>query len=237
MFKIAVCDDDNKVRAELKKHLKEYKVDSTTITSYCCGEDLLKDKSHFDLIFLDISMTGMDGIETARGIRTYDKNVKIVYLTSFTDYTNLAFEVHAFGYLHKPINREQIFKQLDEALVYRLEAEGENSIEFMTSEGVVRLLPRDIYYFEYLNRRVIVKTRDANYSIKEKITVIADTMDKYNFRAPHKSFVVNLLHVKSIKGYDIYLMDGSIVPLSQKKSTEFRENFNIFLSKHIQKNM
>ncbi|MPM32316.1 Transcriptional regulatory protein YpdB [bioreactor metagenome] len=237
MFKIAICDDDNKVRDELKKHLEEYKGDNTAITSYCCGEDLLKEKRHFDLIFLDISMTGMDGIETARVIRAYDKNVKIIYLTSFTDYTNLAFEVHAFGYLHKPINREQIFKQLYEALAYRLEAEGENSIEFITSEGVVRLSPRDIYYFEYLNRRVIVKTTQVNYCIKEKITVIADTMAKYNFRAPHKSFVVNLLYVKAIKGYDIYLMDGSIVPLSQKKSTEFRENFNIFLSKHIQKNM
>jgi len=237
MFKIAICDDDNKVRDELKEHLEEYKGDSTAITSYFCGEDLLKEKCHFDLVFLDISMTGMDGIETARGIRAYDKNVKIIYLTSFTDYTNLAFEVHAFGYLHKPINREQIFKQLNEALAYRLEAEGENSIEFITSDGVVRISPKDIYYFEYLNRRVVVKTIQANYSIKEKITVIADTMAKYNFRTPHKSFVVNLLYVKAIKGYDIYLMDGSIVPLSQKKSTEFRENFNIFLSKHIQKKM
>ena len=52
---------------------------------------------------------------------------------------------------------------------------------------------------------------------------------------PHKSFTVNLFYVKSIKGYDIIMMDGSIIPLSQKKSAEFRDQFNVFLQNHINK--
>ena len=58
-------------------------------------------------------------------------------------------------------------------------------------------------------------------------------MEKYGFCMPHKSFVVNLYQVKSLKGYDITMMDGSVVPLSQKKSVEFREKLSSFLARQI----
>ena len=233
MINIAICDDDKNVIIQLEKHLDEYEGDKCIVTTYNCGEDFLRDRKSFNIIFLDISMAGMDGIETAKKIRGYDKNVKIVYVTNFTDYANLAFEVHAFGYLNKPIKKEQIYKQLGEARAYSLNAEEAEQFEFITTEGVVRLLTRDIYYFEYLNRSVKIKAQYKTYILKEKITTIAGYMNKYGFLAPHKSFVVNLFHVKSIRGYDIHMMDGSIIPLSQKKSAEFREKFNIFLEKHI----
>ena len=58
-------------------------------------------------------------------------------------------------------------------------------------------------------------------------------MNKYGFVMPHKSFTVNLFYVRSIKGYDIFMMDGSVIPLSQKKSVEFRERLNMFLESCI----
>lgn len=233
MINIAICDDDKNIITQLKRHLDEYEGDRCIVTTYVCGEDLLRERKSFNIIFLDISMAGMDGIETAKKIRYYDKNVKIVYVTNFTDYANQAFEVHAFGYLNKPIKKEQIYKQLDEARAYSPEDEDAVMVEFITTEGVVRLAPGDIFYFEYLNRSVRIKAKDKSYIVKGKITTIADYMNKYGFLAPHKSFVVNLYHVKSIRGYDIFMMDGSIIPLSQKKSAEFREHFNIFLENHI----
>lgn len=176
------------------------------------------------------------GIEIARKIREYDKTVKIIYATSYTDYLNMAFSVHAFGYLIKPVTDEQIYNQLNDVFSYlSQEKKDEEVLEFLTLEGVVRLKVNEIYYFEYLNRTVKLKTLDKNYIIKEKITSIANMMSKFGFVMPHKSFTVNMLHVKSIKGYDIFMMDGSMIPLSQKKSTEFRDAFNIFLDKHISK--
>lgn len=232
MINIAICDDDKNVINEIKNCIEEYKWGNCTISTYSCGEELLRDKKNFHVIFLDIDMTGIDGIETAKKIRSYDKSVRIIYVTNFTDYVNLAFQVHAFGYLNKPVNKEQILKQLNEAMEYSKENE-EEKIEFITSEGIVRLSPKDIYFFEYLSRRVKIKTIDKVYTIKENITTIAESMYKYRFLMPHKSFTVNLLYVKSIKGYDIFMMDGTTIPLSQKKSVEFREQFNIFLENHI----
>lgn len=234
MINIAICDDDKNIINEIKKCIEEYKGGNCKISTYSCGEELLREKKNFHVIFLDIDMTGIDGIETAKKIRSYDKAVKIIYVTNFTDYVNLAFQVHAFGFLNKPIKKEQILMQLNEAVEYSKEKE-EEKIEFITSEGIVRLAPKDIYFFEYLSRRVKIKTLAKVYIIKENITTIAENMYKYGFLMPHKSFTVNLLYVKSIKGYDIFMMDGTTIPLSQKKSVEFREQFNIFLENHIKK--
>ncbi|MGL4106657.1 LytR/AlgR family response regulator transcription factor [Clostridium sp. LP20] len=232
MIKIAICDDDRNIINEIKNCIESYQGLEYSITTYGSGEELLEASEKFDLIFLDIDMTGINGIETAKEIRNYDKAVKIIYVTSYTDYLNLAFSVHAFGYLNKPVKMEQIHSQLDEVLSYSME-EKEEVLEFITTEGVVRLTAKEIYYFEYINRTVKLKTLKESYILRDKITRIANEMEEYGFLMPHKSFTVNLFHVKSIKGYDIFMMDGSIIPLSQKKSTEFRDEFNMFLEKRI----
>lgn len=232
MIKIGICDDDKNIVNDIKRYIESYKGILYELSLFESGENLLESRKKFDLIFLDIDMTGIDGIETARKIREYDKSVKIIYVTSYTDYLNLAFSVHAFGYLNKPINEEEIHSQLSEVLSYFYE-EKEDILEFISTDGIVRLAPKEIYYFEYVNRKVKLKAKDKSYMLKGKITTIANEMCKYGFFMPHKSFTVNLFNVKSIKGYDIFMMDGSVIPLSQKKSTEFRDEFNMFLEKRI----
>lgn len=233
MIKIGICDDDKNIIQKIKDYISEYKGDKCTIESYNSGEELIENKKKFDVILLDIDMEGIDGIETGKKIRDYDKNVKIIYVTSFTDYVNLAFKVHAFLYLNKPIKKEEIHNALDEVISYKDNSEEKELIEFKTDEGVIRIEPKEIYYFEYINRKVNIKTKDKIYKIKEKITDTANVMSKYGFVMPHKSFTVNLFYVKSIKGYDIFMMDGSVIPLSQKKSVEFRERLNMFLENCI----
>lgn len=233
MLNIAICDDDLNIVKQIKKLIESYEKVKCLINTYSSGEELLELREPFDVIFLDIDMSGMDGIETAKEMRSYDKNVKIIYVTNFTDYENLAFSVHAFGYLNKPIKREEIYKQLDEVITYTRDKEEDMLIEFITTDGIKRLALKEIYYFEYLNRKVQMKTLTNTYILKEKITAVAKFMNQYKFLMPHKSFTVNLFYVKSIKGYDIYMMDGSVIPLSQKKSVEFREQLNIFLENHI----
>lgn len=233
MFNIAICDDDLNIVRQMKNLIESYEKEKCSVSTYSSGEELLKARENFDVIFLDIDMSGIDGIETARQIRNTDKDVKVIYLTSFTDYVNLAFSVHAFGYLNKPIKKEEIYKQLDEAIIYARPKENEKLIEFITTDGIKRLAPKEIYFFEYLNRNVQMKTLTDTYILKQKITDVSKFMNQYEFLMPHKSFTVNLFYVKSVKGYDIYMMDGSIIPLSQKKSVEFKEQLNIFLGNHI----
>lgn len=234
MIKIAICDDDLITLNKTKEIIGGYSQKDLQIYTYKSGEDLLDSKEKFNIIFLDIDMGGINGIETAKTIRVYDKKVKIIYVTNYTDYTSSAFSVHAFGYLVKPIKESELHEQLDEALSYMKEDE-ECLVEFITEEGIVRIDIKKIYYFEYASRKILMKTSEKTYVIREKISVIYEKMKEFGFEMPHKSFVVNLYNVKSIKGYDVYMMDESRIPLSQKKSTEFRNSLNIYLSNHIEK--
>ncbi|MEG0843507.1 MAG: LytTR family DNA-binding domain-containing protein [Romboutsia sp.] len=235
MINIAICDDDVNILKKTKELIENYNRKYLNIYMYTSGEELLKSNLEFDIILLDIDMKKLNGIETAKQIRQYDKKVKIIYVTNYTDYTYSAFSVHAFGYLVKPLKLEQLYHQLDEALSYTEESVSE-LIEFVTNDGVIRVETKDIYYFEYQSRKVTMKTVESTYIINKKISEIGKEMESYGFKMSHKSFSLNLYNVKTIKGYDIYMMDGSIVPLSQKKSSQFRDSLNIYLSNHISKN-
>ena len=99
MLRIAVCDDDEKGLGETLELLKGYGKVQLAVEVYTSGEALLEDGKKYDIVLLDIDMDGLNGIETARRIREADKEVKLIYVTNYSDYTIFAFGVHAFAYL------------------------------------------------------------------------------------------------------------------------------------------
>ncbi len=230
-MRIAVCDDDETAVSFLRELIESYPKQKLNADGYSSGEDLLRTGNIYDLIFLDIDMKGIDGIETARRIRIHDRKVKIVYVTSYKEYAGKAFSVHAFGYLLKPVKQEKIWKQIEDALLWQEEEAPEvKQVEFTAVEGLVRLPVDMIYYFEYQNRRIYMKAKDTTYEMRGKISDIAGRMEEYGFSVPHKSFVVNLYHVKNIKGYEILMMNGEWIPLSQKQAVQFKEKLSLYLA-------
>ena len=159
-MRIAICDDEKSARDLLLQMLWEYPEAFSCLDTYESGEEFLESGKNYDLLFLDIDMKGMDGIETARKIRLRDKKLKIVYVTAYREYAGKAFSVHAFGYLLKPVKKERLFAQIEDAKSYREEEKQEEEpLEFMTTEGRTLLLPGDIYYFEFWNRKIIKDMR------------------------------------------------------------------------------
>ena len=110
------------------------------------------------------------------------------------------------------------------------EAPEVKQVEFTAVEGLVRLPVDMIYYFEYQNRRIYMKAKDTTYEMRGRISDIAGRMEEYGFSVPHKSFVVNLYHVKNIKGYEILMMNGEWIPLSQKQAVQFKEKLSLYLA-------
>ena len=230
-MKIAICDDEKSARDILLQMLSEYPDSFSCLDIYESGEAFLETHKNYDLLFLDIDMKGMDGIETARKIRLKDKKLKIVYVTAYREYAGKAFSVHAFGYLLKPVKKEKLFAQIEDAKSYREEEKQEEEpLEFVTTEGRVLLRPGDIYYFEFWNRKIKISTKDGQMEMKGKISDIREKMLEYGFAAPHKSFVVNMGQIKNIKGYEISLMNGEQIPLSQKQAVGFKETLSKYLA-------
>lgn len=247
MIRIAICDDEvttlHQTHTAVRQYFEQTRL-SFAIETFGSGEALIAAVERYEIILLDIDMSGLNGIETAKKIRERDKQVKIIYLTNYSDYTTFAFSVHAFAYLLKPLNVAELHRQFDEAFEYMAEPMG-CTLAFQTQDGLVRLNAHGVLYLEYLNRKVHLHVKDiegrgdgVNGVAKDKVTHVLnrrmsdleEALCEKGFAMPHKSFIVNLYAVKAIKNYDIYLVDGSIIPLSQKKSVAFRTALNMYLS-------
>lgn len=237
MIQIAICDDEPAIVEMMQRHLQEFNRKyqlELQICSYTDGKNLLNCREKYDIIFLDIGFAQENGIQIGKEIRKTDKRVEIIYMTAFPDYMKDAFQVHPFDYIVKPVTEETIHSILLEAITYG-NLNAVNSMTFKTKKGLVTLKVEEILYFEYSNRSVLVyDCNDRVFELPgEKISNVAEKMKPYHFEVSHKSFVVNMYHIKSIKGYCINMNSEKMVPLSQLYSKNFRKIMHEYLNTRI----
>lgn len=233
MYKIAVCDDEEAVSAQVKELITEWNP-SVDVVCFSSGDELLENYQSYEAVFLDIDMAGMNGIETGKAIRKMDKDTKIVYLTAYRDYVSGAFGVHAFQYLLKPVNKKAIWNVLEEIFRYTKSAEKKIILDFHTVDGSLCLPVERIYFFEYENRKIRIVTDDEQYYMADKIGNVAKRMAEFGFSMPHQSFVVNMFHVKNVKNQQIFLDNGMEIPLSQKKQKIWKQELMEYLSRRLE---
>lgn len=233
MYKIAVCDDEEAVSAQVKELITEWNP-SVDVVCFSSGEELLENYQSYEAVFLDIDMAGMNGIETGKAIRKMDKDTKIVYLTAYRDYVSGAFGVHAFQYLLKPVNKKAIWNVLEEIFRYTKSAEKKIILDFHTVDGSLCLPVERIYFFEYENRKIRIVTDEEQYYMSDKIGNVAKRMAEFGFSMPHQSFVVNMFHVKNVKNQQIFLDNGMEIPLSQKKQKIWKQELMEYLSRCLE---
>ncbi|MBO1307184.1 response regulator transcription factor [Enterococcus sp. 669A] len=238
MIRIYICDDEKRVAEEIHHYVTGYFIAQPTeyeVVEFYRGEDLLSraKKERAELIFLDIDLKDSHGIQIAQAIRQFDKKVKIVFITNHTNYKGQAFSVHAFGYIDKPVDRAGIYEQLDEVKNYLLDEKNDVIFKFDTTEGLIELELKDILYFVNENRKVSIVTLSGQYAMKQKISTLEKQLLDYHFKSPHASFLVNLDYVTDIKNYNVYMIEGIEIPLSQRKSIEFRKAVSEYLAQII----
>lgn len=245
MIRIALCDDELDELGLLQNVIKQYEGErnlSFRISSFRNGEELLGNWENFDVIFLDIKMGGMDGMETAKKIRKKDKQVEIIFITSHIGYTKEALAVHAFDYLEKPVNKETIYQQLDEVLEKisqnkQVYARKKDIVEINAGKNTIRFAVDDIYYFERNDRKIRAVTKRGNYIVNETISSLEQKLKAYDFVMPHQSFVVNINHMQDYFKDEIVMTNNDTIPVAQKRSSEFKRVMRDFLQKKMDNNL
>lgn len=229
MIKIAVCDDDAEDRKRIQGFIEEYAKETKltySLNLFESGEQFSMSEYVPDIMFLDILMDKIDGIELGRIVKNSTNRVILIYTTNLKEKMAMAFnQIHSFGFLTKPINRKDIFTMLNDALAEIEKNMYANAVTFQSEDNTLIYLPvMDIYYFEYLKRKIKIVTKDRDYiCINEKITGIADRMEKYGFIMSHQSFVVNLYHVDKITSQSLLMQNGAVVYLAQKRASAVRK--------------
>lgn len=231
-MQIAICDDDPLMLEQLKKYILEYfernTLKSPNITCYSSGEALLSDKSDKDILFLDIEMTGLNGIYVGNELKHTHPNMIIFVVTSYIEYLDEAMRFHVFRYLTKPIDKKRLFRNLKDAL--KQYSASTIKIPVETKTGIITVSISNIIYIEAQGRKVIVHTTAKDYESIHTILYWADHLPKQQFFQSHRSFIVNFEHITEFDHSLIYLYNGQFQAyLTRRKYTSFKENYLIYL--------
>ena len=163
-MRILICDDDSSITQSLSQIIKVYfkkkKVNVLDIVTFNDGDSLLSDKFQKDIVFLDIEMPGFDGIYVGNELKKQNESAIIFIVTSHLEYLDAAMRFHVFRYLSKPIDKQRLFQNLDDALELYYSINQKIAVE--TKSGVTSVLTCDIVYVEAKGRKVIVHTATAD---------------------------------------------------------------------------
>lgn len=222
-MRIAVCDDETMWIEQTEKYLRQAYVSlDLLVETFSSGKALIERVKSvpFDLVILDIEMPDMDGLQVAESLRSMGYTAEIVFLTSHMEYALKGYEVQALRYLTKPVDA----KKLMEIIQYLLEKEKKQKRVVLQSEReTVSLLLSEIYYLEVQNHDVLFVTQNDIWKIRGKLGDYEKAYKSYGFVRIHRGILVNLAYVTRLKEREIYLVDGSSLPVSRTREKATRE--------------
>lgn len=233
MFSIAICDDEKYFLSEEKEIIIKYmkKRDCPCrIDTYDSGTAFIDSGKdvEYDIIFLDVSMEKIDGMELAKRIREYDDHVYIVFATAFIDYSLEGYKVDAIRYILKDSEtlEKSMYECLDTIMGRMGSAEQKMELEFLEGKKYIR--PDDVLYVESNLHKLTFHLRgqsENKYTMYGKLDQIEIKFQKYYFCRFHKSYLVNLKYVQNMERYEVTLVNGEKVCVSQPRYKEAREKF------------
>jgi DNA-binding LytR/AlgR family response regulator len=217
VYRLAVCDDNPADAARIISMIEKWNEKQGFLLqteSFPSAEAFLfayEEKKDFDILFLDIEMGGISGVELAKKLRNKGAGMQLVFVTGYMDYIAEGYDVEALHYLLKPVTEEKFFAVLDRAFL-RLR-DREKTILLTTAQGTMRLPLHEIRYLEVVRNYVTVHAQE-DYSVKRTLHDFEKELDE-RFCRTHRSYLVNLRFIKKITRSEVILKDGTEVPLAR----------------------
>ena len=174
MLRMALCDDERSARESLYIELERviWEDSEQIVYEFSSGNSavnwLEKHPGEIDLLFLDMEMKGMNGLETAKEIRKFDRELMIVFVTGYADYVFDGYSVGAVDYLMKPISGEKL-QAVFERIRAKISREEQRMFTLKNADGTYRFALKDILYFYSERRKVMLVTEKGEYGFYEKL--------------------------------------------------------------------
>lgn len=227
-LKIAICDDNTADRELLISLIKTENI-ACECTPYDSGESLLWDfenGAHFDIFFLDIFMSGISGVETAKRIRTVNSNSLLIFVSSSDDFYRESYDLYAFNYLIKPLTTYKLEEVLRHAILH-LGKEADQVVRFSFNNNLYTVHCSQLLYLT--SDKHIVCFHLANGETLKSYGKMDDFVTQLPaeiFVRCHQSYIVNLRFVTSITSCEFIVKDVKI-PISRKYAALSREKYRI----------
>lgn len=233
-FKVAVCDDDPVVRDTIGGYLariESERGDRFLIQYYSNGEDCLNQlEPDTHVLFLDILMGSLSGIDVGTALRKRSSSVCIVFITSAVSYAVEGYRTRAFGFLEKPVAFETFAHELREALGHVVKQLG--SVITMTKGFTTEQInTNDIIYLEVLGHHVRFVLRGGVREYTKPLKEIERQLSPAQFFKCHQSYVINLKYVVKIGLSEVLMANKQAVALSKHRKRELQEKFALYLGR------
>lgn len=231
MYKIVVLEDEPSQARRMAEFLRKYESSlanvSFSVEHYSNGLALLNAYScDADVVFLDICVPDMQGMDVARAIRKTDPNVMIVFVTNLIEYAVEGYSVRAFDYIVKPVSYPIFSAKMDRIMRILTTRKTDISLKLKTKEGIVRIEADDILYLEVRNHAVYIHMGQGK-SIRQwnSLANYEKILQKAYFARCNSCYLVNLKYVQGIQG-DSVIVAGQMLTISIPRRKAFIEAFS-----------
>ncbi len=223
MIYIAICDDEKYMSDLIRTMASGFfrkKNREISLRTFSSGEELLDYDGQIDILFLDIQMKNVDGMETARKLRADKFRGFLIFITVLKEMVFQSFEVQAYDYLVKPVEEKKFEKTME-----RLYASMQNASQgsLLVQKGYEgRIIRKDeIVFCEIIDRKIYLNLESSEIiDYYDRIEHLETKLDRHFFRC-HRSYLINLKHLKGYKNGTAYMDNGKEIPVSRLRSKEF----------------
>lgn len=234
MIRIAICDDCETSAKDVGRVILNYqKVEITDLSIFTHPSDLIdsinKEKT-YDIVFLDIEMSELNGIELGKQIKSLSPNTYIVFVTSYPEYAIAAYECEAYNYLLKPLSEEKTYSTIDRLM---RKVREKHKYHLIKIKGDIVYIPiKDIYFIECCQKHVIYYLENKDYDTVGYISDAYDKLKEYGFLQVHQGYIVNMDKISYINKLSVVLTDSRTVPVSVRKRADVLTKYAKYMEEH-----
>lgn len=229
MLRIAICDDDKIICQQLEDMLTDIEEETNEqyeVEVFYSGEELyryLKKNNRYNLIFLDIEMRDLNGVEVGKKIRDEmnDETTQIVYISGREDYAMDLFEVRPLNFLIKPVSKNKVEAAVNKAI--KILGESKHFYEYKNGNVNFSVSVGDILYFESDGRKVNIILMDDIKSFYGKLSEVEEKLRNQDFIMIHKSYLINFNHVIEYTYDYVKMSNKETLTISQNNRKAVRE--------------
>lgn len=226
-IKAAVCDDEAVICSQVEQFVTEACHDiniQCDIDVFSSGEEVCRilESEQYDILFLDIKLAGIDGVEVGRYIREElgNETIQIAYISSETEFAMKLFDSRPINFIIKPLDLSKIKKVIDKYI--KIRNYDNLSFEYQKGSVLCKAVLKDILYFESTGRKVKIVTDKYTDVFYGSIKAIYPKLSGGNFLMIHKSIIVNYNYIIRYEYEKVTMADGTVMPVSQSKRKETR---------------
>lgn len=214
---IGLCDDEQTTHEVVGSMLSDYAHHNDVglkVVHYYSAKELIEADDELDFLLLDIEMPEMDGIEAAYKLRTKGVEYKIIMLTARIERFKEAFEISAFRFVSKPVDKNELFRAIDDI---RNRLIGTNKITVYRDGMQYEIMEKDILFLEADGSTTLIYTYNCEYRSERSLSSWMSTLDDRLFYQCHKSYIVNMGKIDKIEKRTIIMNNGNKVAVSRRQ--------------------